>query len=768
MALIGWKKLLEEANPNLNQELGVDLNDNDFVEQNESADANTDGAISEEEARQFCIKNGNALAEHIPFLRFAMQSGFALSNPIHNTILLEASLLQTSSGSTIDWVRQAYENLGKIHEKYTSILYEHAENGQLNTDPQELMEWVADAMLASGAQFANKGSELFLDNARTMTFDCDTSTKVILGIAYELEKNYNIDVPIHAVMGPGHMFARWGNEESGNFEVQPQAEQMFKTHSLPNSFYEQWLNIDPTSVENGVYLRNLTPEELEAFDLYNLVMKWLGQFQPDSSVLYDNKDLETLSLEEVKKLNKNEIDRQVIDTSINVLRNILQDFPQFASAHALLSLAYMLKGHSTDDPTCYTRAIEYLSKRIEMDPNNPAAYINRAQLLEEIANYHAAQGNRNQEMANYQAALDDWDVVISQYESVEFFERRALILTKLGYLNAAQYDYEKIERLKKEGAQIKIVGYSQIGDVTENGKATSDAIPIDQTPEWKAMSHYDQGTGYIALGFFEKAKAAFLKGLAENPEDARLLAGLAGAELAMGRYNHAIDYCTQAINTDVYIIEAYQIRAEASIKKAQANVENGGSAEAQRDLYQNAIDDLMSVNLKNGTAESYALSAYANMQLGDIDTARVEYEMALERDPENTEALAGLGYLEAKHGSEVEAWKYCFKAAINDPTNKMAQLACAITCKRTGYLNAALDHLNAILEMDPNCIEATQLRAEVNLKLAEKASQDPETQRAYYIAALADLDFLYAKNLTDDIRHLREEVSNNIYHWDQV
>ena len=99
---LGWKKLLEDNfhrfDPNpaheLDDVLYLDLNGNGVEDPNEVLDDMTTDAdhepyyVDEAEAKEFCIRNRDILADKIEFLRMGRDYLFSADNPIHSLILL--------------------------------------------------------------------------------------------------------------------------------------------------------------------------------------------------------------------------------------------------------------------------------------------------------------------------------------------------------------------------------------------------------------------------------------------------------------------------------------------------------------------------------------------------------------------------------------------------------------------------------------------------------------------------------------------------------
>ncbi len=706
--IFGWDKVLKETNSRLGEELGVDLNQDGVVTQNESADANGDKRITEEESRDYCIRHQRELASLSPILRAAISSGFELTNPIHNTMVREYSI--EGNGHASDTLLEAYGNLRTIYTNYMAILESHAVDGVLSAAPNELMEWLTDAMIESGAQFASTGSALFLHDLSRNMYDCDTSTRILTAIADKF------NWPIHAVGLPGHIFARWQLNENQfiNFEVQQGAEEQYGTHFLSNSFYKNWKNLDRTSIDNGSYLSNMTPEEWEMWDLFNIAYSRLGQYTNTIDGLGSATQIEDLtrqSLADIEKIGRSQINLGTVNDSIVFMeRGVLPAAGRAPAVYALLEIAYTIKGYATGDNANYETAIDYASRQIELDPsvNTLATRLNRAQLYEETG--------------NYEAALDDWDSVIAEMPLPEYFARRQAALMNLGYYEAAGIDMGRLVSASRNRPNVSIGSGSAAGDdvAPREGLPITEATPIDKMDDWDRMSFYDRGMAYIMFGNYEKAKNIFLQGLAVNPEDPQILSGLAKVELELHRYGLAANYSSRAIANDEDCAMAREVRAEAHYHMAR----DGRTVGDMQNYYEGIIYD----SSYTSTAESYIIAGYATEQLGDIDGARKYYETALEADPENVEALAQLGLFEARHGDFMHpatgdlgrGHDAAFKALVLNPDNKTALLACALISQRTGYFAEAVRFSQVLIDKNPGDGEAVRIRDESQAALAAR------------------------------------------------
>jgi Tfp pilus assembly protein PilF len=128
---------------------------------------------------------------------------------------------------------------------------------------------------------------------------------------------------------------------------------------------------------------------------------------------------------------------------------------------------------------------------------------------------------------------------------------------------------------------------------------------------------------------------------------------------------------------------------------------------------------------------------------GDSEAARAAYARALELQPNQALALAGLGRL-ALASDPAAALDYFDRAAAADPTDPAAKLAAARAVAASGDPVAATGRLDALLLQHPYEIDAATERARLDLERGVVTPQTLErAQRAVRFGGGADaLDLL--------------------------
>ncbi len=103
--------------------------------------------------------------------------------------------------------------------------------------------------------FENKGGSLLGEGLAEKKLDCDRYSFVYLAIAEEM------NLPIHAVYVPSHVFVRWDEDKKNN----PFNWETKLSKTMTNEKYASKYNVSKENSEKSNYLENLTREEAMAF-----------------------------------------------------------------------------------------------------------------------------------------------------------------------------------------------------------------------------------------------------------------------------------------------------------------------------------------------------------------------------------------------------------------------------------------------------------------------------------------------------------------------
>ena len=269
------------------------------------------------------------------------------------------------------------------------------------------MRWVRQAMVDTGILFELGGSLLFLEKFSTdkKVFNC-VSTFIMIAIAHEF------GWPVHAVLAPNHIFPRWGEDESGNFDVPNGAH-------YENNFYVRLgmdpagnlssghhrARIDQVSLDDGVYLRNLEPPELEAVFFFNI-----GQALSLMTPLFGNQ----------------------FDSAVDAYDESLRFLPQNAMALAGRGLAEIELGQWDEAQSDFTEAVR-------LDPNLALAY--------------EGLGKTFTQSGNFEAAIQNLDTAIELHETASAHINRGVAKYRMGL--ATEDEIEKRHLLREALADYR-------------------------------------------------------------------------------------------------------------------------------------------------------------------------------------------------------------------------------------------------------------------------------------------------------------------------
>lgn len=151
--------------------------------------------------------------------------------------------------------------------------------------------------------------------------------------------------------------------------------------------------------------------------------------------------------------------------------------------------------------------------------------------------------------------------------------------------------------------------------------------------------------------------------------------------------------------------------------------------------------------------DSNLLHGFTSLQRGDIEAARREYEQALNRDPNNTDALLALAAIAQRQGRSADAEGLRQRALIANPADPAAQAAILNNASANADPNAAESRLKTLLSSQP---ESAPLNFALG-NLYSRQSRWPEAQQAYFNAVAAEADNPdYLFNLAVSLDHLHQ------------
>ncbi|MBU1365421.1 MAG: tetratricopeptide repeat protein [Gammaproteobacteria bacterium] len=144
---------------------------------------------------------------------------------------------------------------------------------------------------------------------------------------------------------------------------------------------------------------------------------------------------------------------------------------------------------------------------------------------------------------------------------------------------------------------------------------------------------------------------------------------------------------------------------------------------------------------------------YASLQRGDIDLSRREFEQAIQRDPNNTDALLALAAIAQRQGRTADADGLRQRALVANPSDPATQAAVLNNLSANADPTAVESRLKSLLSSQPES-------APLNFALGNLYSRQgrwSEAQQVYFNAVAAESDNPdYLFNLAVSLDHLRQ------------
>lgn len=144
---------------------------------------------------------------------------------------------------------------------------------------------------------------------------------------------------------------------------------------------------------------------------------------------------------------------------------------------------------------------------------------------------------------------------------------------------------------------------------------------------------------------------------------------------------------------------------------------------------------------------------HASLQRGDTEQSRREFELALQRDPNNTDTLLALAAIAQRQGRAAEAESLRQRALVANPSDPATQAAVLGNLSANADPQGAESRLKSLLSGQPES-------APLNFALGNLYSRQgrwAEAQQVYFNAVAADGDNPdYLFNLAVSLDHLRQ------------
>ena len=144
---------------------------------------------------------------------------------------------------------------------------------------------------------------------------------------------------------------------------------------------------------------------------------------------------------------------------------------------------------------------------------------------------------------------------------------------------------------------------------------------------------------------------------------------------------------------------------------------------------------------------------YASLQRGETELSRREFEQALQRDPNNTDALLALAAIAHRQGRAADADGLRQRALVANPSDPAAQAAILNNLSANADPQGTESRLKSLLSTQP---ESAPLNFALG-NLYSRQARWAEAQQVYFNAVAADADNPdYLFNLAVSLDHLRQ------------
>jgi len=351
------------------------------------------------------------------------------------------------------------------------------------------------------------------------------------------------------------------------------------------------------------------------------------------------------------------------------------------------------------------KALELVSKSIEISPQNAASYNNR--------------GNALKELNQFESALASYDKAIAiEPNYAEAYRNRGIALRGLKQLDAAVSSYDKAITIKPDYAE----------------------------------AYYNRGNAQQELNQFESAVTSYNKAITINPDyvEAYNNCGLALQELkrldvAVASYDKAItiksDYVEAHCNRGLALQELKQLDAAvASYDKAiaiepyfaKAYLNRGNALQELKQLDAAVASYDKTIAIEPDFAEAYCNRGNSLQKLTQLDAALASYDKAIAIEPNYAEAYCNRGNILQELEQLDAAVASYDKAIAIAPDYAGAHYNRGNTLQKLKQLDAALASYDKAIAIKPDFVDAYCNRGNILQEL-----EQPDAALASYDKAIA-------------------------------
>jgi len=365
---------------------------------------------------------------------------------------------------------------------------------------------------------------------------------------------------------------------------------------------------------------------------------------------------------------------------ITSLQERLRRFPADTTAEALLGAAYLQRVRETGDPTYYPKAQAILALALKRDPRNLEALVGTGALALARHDFRAALiiGERaralNPTVPRIYGIVGDAQIELGMYSAaLRTVQMMVDMRPDLSSYSRASYLRELFGRVP--------------GAISAMRMAVDAGGPNTENTQWTRVQ---LGQLYFNTGNLTAAERQYRQTLAQLPDSAPALAGLAQVRAAQGRYAAAIDLYTRAIQRlplPQYVIALGDVYAA-----------KGDHQEAQQQYgLVRAIDTLLTANGVNTDLETALFFADHGIDPpASLRKARAAYAAR-----QSIQTADGLAWTLYKTGHYREAAPYAAQALRLGTRDAVKLFHAGMIAKALGQDARAHAYLRQALGLNP-------------------------------------------------------------------
>ncbi len=368
-------------------------------------------------------------------------------------------------------------------------------------------------------------------------------------------------------------------------------------------------------------------------------------------------------------------------------------------------------------------ARSYLLRGLETGPESPDAH----QLL--AVNY-ARRQMWDQAFAHIDKAIE------SQPSNPVLFYNRGAFLYNTQRYDEALESFRRAHELEPENLKYHQDYASSLEAAGRHEECLAELTTLLDTHPREASLYYDRAHSWMKLGETEKARQDAQRAVSLRPD-------LAGAHYLLGKIHEQDGESSRALAAYSKVVEFEPGHFNARYRLSLLHMRRGDREEGRRQ-----IDTYRSLK-NNVDARNAVLRGGDAFRAGNYGSAEAQYREALERDPDNTQALYYLGLIQKRKGQLTQAAESFRKALAVQPDLAVARANLGLTLAGLGQSDQAHIHLRQAMGAGPDDFEVTYAAGRGYLTLRDFTAAETPLLRSLELwpghpRVLADMFRLYA------------------------